>query len=222
MKKNYKMLKTKVKAGSITNLTDARYFAAWEVEWLGFNFEEGAVDYILPQKMKAIKEWVDGVKMVGEFGTHSAAEIAKAVEVLSLDAIQVGLYTRIEDLVALKGNVIIREVVVEKTTTEMALEKQLVILKPYVHIFLLDFDKNKINWSDLKIGRPISISFLKRLCKQYQVLLALDFKAEMLEELLTTLQAFGLHLKGGEEEAVGIKSFDELDEILEKLERVVD
>jgi len=50
------MLKIKVKASQITNLTDARYFAAWEVEWLGFNFDEGSAHYIPPVEMKAIKE----------------------------------------------------------------------------------------------------------------------------------------------------------------------
>ena len=83
------MLKINVKASQITNLTDARYFAAWEVKWLGFNFDSGSEHYILPQNMKAIKEWVEGVKLVGEFSFASADDINSAVELLELNVVQV-------------------------------------------------------------------------------------------------------------------------------------
>ena len=66
------MLKTKIKANSITNLTDARYFAAWEVEWLGFNLNPG--ESIALQQVPAIKDWVDGVKIVGELSQPSPEE----------------------------------------------------------------------------------------------------------------------------------------------------
>ena len=77
------MLKVKVKAGSITNLTDARYFAAREAEWLSFPLGEGA-GMIEPIKVKAIAEWVDGVKIVGEFNFSSPEEIVSLSEGLSL------------------------------------------------------------------------------------------------------------------------------------------
>jgi phosphoribosylanthranilate isomerase len=78
------MLKTQVKASSITNLTDARYFAAWEVKWLGFNLDANAEDYIEPVKMKAMKEWVDGVEVVAEFGMQTASEIKQLATLGSL------------------------------------------------------------------------------------------------------------------------------------------
>ncbi len=68
------MLKTLVKASNITNLTDARYFSALEVEWLGYHLEKGAETYIEPQNIIAIKEWVEGPKTVGEFGLQSKAD----------------------------------------------------------------------------------------------------------------------------------------------------
>ena len=92
------MLKTNVKASSVTNLTDARYFAAWEVAWLGFNFDAGSDRYIQPQLMKAIREWVDGVKAVGEFNMQAPEEIRAAAELLALDAVQVGMFTDLSAL----------------------------------------------------------------------------------------------------------------------------
>ena len=61
------MLKIKVKASQITNLTDARYFAAKEVEWLSFDFTEGSSTYIDPMKARAMFDWVEGPCIVGEF-----------------------------------------------------------------------------------------------------------------------------------------------------------
>ena len=45
-----------LKATAVMNLTDARYFAAKEVDYLGFNLEEGTEGYLDPMYMKAIRE----------------------------------------------------------------------------------------------------------------------------------------------------------------------
>ncbi len=82
------MLRTKVKASSVTNLTDARYFAAWEVYWLGFDLDPHSERHVSPTAFEAIREWVDGVEVTGEFNLQSPEEIREAVEVLRLDAVQ--------------------------------------------------------------------------------------------------------------------------------------
>ena len=96
------MLKIKIKASDITSLTDARYFAAKEVEWLSFNFTEGVVGYIQPMKARAIFEWVEGVKIVGEFNSMTADEINFYTEGWSLQAVQVGHFTPIEEVLKIK------------------------------------------------------------------------------------------------------------------------
>ena len=127
------MLKTRVKASQITNLTDARYFAAWEVEWLGFNFDKGSENYIQPQVMKAIKEWVEGPKLVGEFSFASAEDIRIAKEMLGLDMVQVGMFVEEETLKALNGTCppdrrvpIIKEIVFHNEMTLTDLELSLI------------------------------------------------------------------------------------------------
>jgi len=215
------MLKTKIKASSIANLTDARYFAAWEVKWLGFTLDPGSDDYVPPQTIKAIKEWVDGVEIVGEFAMHNPEDILTAVEMLELDAVQVSPFTAPEDLVALKNQTIIREVVVEKDTTEVELNDQMRLWAPYVRYFLLNFDKNGITWPDLQAEEQLSLDFLSNLCASYDVILSIDLDAENVEQILETLRPYGINLKGGAEEKVGYKSFEQLDEILEQLEVTV-
>ena len=72
------MLKLKIKANDITNLTDARYFAAKEATWLTFNFVEKTPTYIEPMTARAIFEWVEGVEIVGSAGGAGGAAQAPA------------------------------------------------------------------------------------------------------------------------------------------------
>ncbi len=65
------MLTIRVKAGSITHLTDARYFAALGVEWLGINLDalhDPVQDY------KEIVDWVEGPIIVPESAEYSPVD----------------------------------------------------------------------------------------------------------------------------------------------------
>ena len=211
------MLKTKVKASSVTNLTDARYFAAWEIEWLGFNFDTGSEAYIQPQVMQAIKEWVDGVRIVGEFSLQPAGEILQAADLLELEAVQLPMFTDTDTLQELhRAEVPVLLEVILETPGELAtaggrMEEQ----EPFVVAFLLNFDKNGIGWEHLD---EQARQQLRSLCRDYPIILSMDFDAAALEEVLESVQPYGINVRGGAEEKVGFKSFDELDELFEGLE----
>lgn len=211
------MLKTKVKASSVTNLTDARYFAAWGADWLGFNLNTGSEYYIQPNTMKAIKEWVDGVKVVGEFDLQSAGEILAAADMLELEAVQVGTFAGQDTLQALYEQEVpvIKEVVVQAVGEFDAIEAQLQTQQAWVSHFLLDFQKNGITWSDLL---EEGLSALRGLAEAYPVLVAIDVDAEQLNTLLKEIPVHGISVRGGAEEKVGYKSYDELDDLFEAIE----
>ena len=213
-----KMLKTKIKASAINNLTDARYFAAREVEWLGFRFGAGSESSISPLAVRAIIEWVDGVKIVGEFDFAVADDIKEANDLLHFDAVQVGMFTSVSELENLPELSIIKEVVIEATTTEAEIKAHFQAFAHCCTYFLLDFTKAGINWGAVKAGNSLSIVFLQKLFAVFKVILALDFQPNETQHVLETLQPVGLSLTGGEEEKVGLKSFEELDEILDELE----
>lgn len=216
------MLKTQVKASSVTNLTDARYFAAWEVKWLGFNLDANAENYLTPVKMKAIKEWVDGVKVVGEFGLQSAAEIEQTAELLELKIIQVGQFADVELVKSLSKFSIFKEIIIETASSETELLDQIHDFASHCECFILDFAKNGFSWKDLITGEVLSLDLLQNLCEKYPILISIDCLAEELENLLNILNPMGISVKGGEEEQVGMKSFDELDEVFEAIEVLVE
>lgn len=212
------MLRTKVKASEITNLTDARYFAAWEVEWMGFSLDPGSDAYMQPQTVKAIGEWIDGPKVTGEFNLQSAEEIRTAIDLLQLDAIQVGMFTSAETLMDLNASVpVIKELVVEPGTTAGQLREQFEAFEAITQVFLLNFDKNNITWEQLKNGTPLTLDFLKELCEKYPILLSLEFDEEDVDEILETLKPYGFSFTGSEEEKVGFKSFEDIDDLFDAL-----
>ncbi|MEZ5040652.1 MAG: N-(5'-phosphoribosyl)anthranilate isomerase [Saprospiraceae bacterium] len=216
------MLKTKVKANSITNLTDARYFAAWEVEWLGFNLNQGAADYIEPTLLKAIKEWVDGVKFVGEFDLSSADEVNEIIQTLGLDAAQLGMFTPLATFQQLEyATTLFKEIVIEKETTLAAIKTHIEAFAPYVKAFVLNFDKNNISWSDAQSHNHLDVAQLTTLCQAFPIIFSLTMPPSTLIDFLAEVQPFGWSVKGGAEEKVGFKSFDELDDFFEVLEEEV-
>jgi len=206
------MLKTKVKASAITNLTDARYFAAWEVQWLGFNFQEGTADYIDPTTMKAIKEWVDGVEIIGEFGMHTAEYIKSGIELLDLDGVQVNQFLDHSELQQLVDVKVIQEIVIEAGTNAEDIQTLLAMNSQWVNYFLLNFSSNKVELS------AFGDAALADICEEYPVLLSANINKETIDAVLNDIKPYGIEVKGGEEEKVGYKSFDDLDDLFEELE----
>ena len=128
------LLRMLIKASAITNLTDARYFAAQEVHFLGFNLEEGTPGYLDPMYMKAIREWVQGPKITGEFDRTTAAVVREAAAFYGLDTVQV---TRTDDLALLEGlEVILAIPAIAEIGATRAIFQQAAATARY---FLLDF-----------------------------------------------------------------------------------
>jgi len=216
------MLTTIVKASSVSNLTDARYFAAWHVEWLGFDLTASGLERLSLPQVKEIKDWIEGPKIVGELEVLDIEQSQQIINFLQLECIQVGMHTPVEYFNSLTISTIIKEVIIEPTTTYLSLKKHLDTYFDYVDYFLIDFNKNNIDWISLKEGTAsLTWKELKEICSQYEVLLNLDYTNKNTTEIVAAINPLGIIVKGGIEEKVGFKSFDELDEIFEELEEEV-
>jgi len=213
------MLKTLVKAGSIANLTDARYFAAWEVKWLGFCLDPGAPNFVSNEQLSAIREWVDGVEMVGEFGNRPPHEIAQTASALHLDAIQLSHPLPAGGLPDLPDLPIIQELVLSHSIATESLRTQLMAYGPYVTYFLLDFTRHGLTWEEIQEeGSALPVGLLRSFCSDFPIILSFDWSPENIEEILFHLAPVGISLKGGAEEKTGVKSFEQLDKVFELLQ----
>lgn len=215
------MLTTTVKASSISNLTDARYFAAWHVDWLGFDLTADGLAILPLPEVKEIKDWIEGPKIVGELAVLDVEQSQQIIDFLSLKYIQVGMHTPVEYLNSLNVDSIIKEVIIEPSTTYEELKTHLTTYFDYVDSFLINFDKNKLDWSTVESGTTLTIAQLQEVCQQYEVFLSIDFTPTNIKKILAEIEPLGISVKGGMEEKVGLKSYEELDDLFDLIEEEI-
>ncbi len=212
------MLDISIKANSVTNLTDARYFAARGVDWMGFCLEPRHELSITPDTFRQIREWIDGVKIVGEYDLTPVPDIRLQAEELALDAIQVGMFAERDALMGMKNLIAIKEVVLLENMEETDLLEHFLDYSPFCQYFLLDFIKSGISWHDLQNNQPLPLKVFQSLCRHNRVFIHIDMTPATLPGIVNTLKPFGICVSGGEEEKPGYKSYEELDAIFDLFE----
>jgi phosphoribosylanthranilate isomerase len=192
-----------VLARRITNLTDARYFAAKDVAYLAFNMEAGTEGYLDPMHMQAMREWVEGPIITGEFNEGTSLEIInETVRFYNLGAVIVPDSLRHAQIEAPE---IIVKIMLHREQTS-AIEPP---NTENITALLLELNESSISWLDMQdllahTSTPIILQF--------------DAAPSALPDILRYVLPYGISLTGGEEEAVGVKSFDEVEEIFDLLE----
>ncbi|MCC7465630.1 MAG: hypothetical protein IT261_05145 [Saprospiraceae bacterium] len=202
-----------IKASRIAHLTDARYFAAREVNYLGFNLEEGTEGYLDPMYMKAIREWVEGPKIAGEFLQAPIEVVRESAAFFGLDAVQVSAVAHGDRLADLGGVEVILQIGIGQNGLELPAET----LKQYAALSdVLLFEATPgVDIQTLFAADP---EYWRNLFQLKPSLLQADVPAAVWPELLQTYHLAGLGLIGSEEEQTGVKSFDEIEEIFETID----
>jgi len=176
------LLNRKVIAQNITNLTDARYFAAWGVDYISFNTIPDSPFFLTTEKLLEIKEWVEGPQFLLETNALEMEEIADGF-ILS------NIYSSLP--------------IVKESFFRITFEDIQKGLPPGKYISPID---------------SAGINYLKQQASDELLGIDLYFDVSSLNiEEISQLENFGIVIQGGEEEKVGVKSFDDLDEIYELL-----
>jgi phosphoribosylanthranilate isomerase len=196
-----------IKATAVSNLTDARYFAAQNVAFLGFILEENHPDYLQPAQMKAMREWVEGPAIVGEFFDSSFDLVREALDFFQLDAVEVPADPGRSNWHVLDGLQVLARCTANTPEAVENLARQLPIK---IAFFVVDCTA-----ADL-LAAPEAWAAL---CAEFPVLLHTDADAQQLLLLRDQVQPAGFSVRGGDEEQVGVKSFDEIDALFEVLEQ---
>ena len=191
----------KVKINKVNNLTDARYFAAMGVDYLGFCCNTGTEMYCSPSKIKDITSWVQGPTFVLEFDGWQSEEEIKAIIATELgQAVHFGAFATYGDTF---------EIPVFK---DFILENLLEADFSEVDYPVFRSDKNYLDLTDKEL------KVLKEELTAKKAFLDIHFDIDTLPKILDTLPIYGLVIRGGGEEKIGFKSFEELDNIFEILE----
>lgn len=86
-------LKTIVKVGGISNLSDARYCSGMGVDMLGFRVIEGQENYISPKQFQEIRGWVTGPQIVAEIhGLKNESDLTEIITQYRPDYLELGTH----------------------------------------------------------------------------------------------------------------------------------
>ena len=181
------MLKRSVIASEITNLTDARYFAARGVDYLLYDLNQINVNDVM-----AIMEWVEGVKSLVLFDEENIHLIEEAIMQLSPFAIGSSEVICMDKILRYANDSFVFHLFPED-----GLERPKIILSHADNLDQLTF---KISPSSE------ALAF-------YEI----NPSNESLESYLQNSEA-GIILKGSFEVETGVKSYENLDNLLELLE----
>lgn len=201
-------LKTFVKIGGITNLSDARYCSGMYVNLLGFSVEQTSDRYVSPAQFSEITGWLSGLEFVGEFESSKANEVLETLK--NYPAISWAEHQDLDTLIGLKdsGLSLIYKIGLEEVRD---LEYQVGTTLSDAGIILhLTSNHEILTAEDLEV-----INLLSERC---EIILGAGLSSENVLDLLADHTLKGIALTGGTEIKPGLKDFDELADILEKLE----
>jgi phosphoribosylanthranilate isomerase len=189
-------LKTKVKVGNITNLSDARYCAGMGVDWLGFPLES-----VNPKTFAEITSWVTGPQFMIELkpGTVPESLYEYGVELIQVDSDMLSEPQAFKDF----------ELIVTISLANWPKVKdQLKTTKAKVRYVVVN---------DLSGDYEQDMYTLKEIANVADVLLGLESSSYTLDQILD-FPITGLNLTGNVEMKPGLNDYSQLSDILEKLE----
>lgn len=192
-------LKTLVKVGKISNLSDARYCAGMSVDMLGFSVINGRDNYVSPELFKEMRGWFTGPSIVTEiYGIEKHEDLAAIIQTYLPDLIE-GTFSDIKKLHSSFASYIL------STTFEevKAHENELGIYRTQIAYLI--------------IPESTPLEQIEALSKEYKLLLQIDSKNPDDTKLHNT-HLKGIALQGSAEDKPGLKNYDALAAVLEKLE----
>ncbi len=192
-------LKTLVKVGKISNLSDARYCAGMSVDMLGFSVINGRDHYVSPELFKEMRGWFTGPSIVTEvYGIEKHEDLTAIIQTYLPDLIE-GSLSDIKKLHSAFASYIL------STTYE----------EIKAHENELGISRTQIAY--LIIPESTPLEQIEALSREYKLLLQIDSKNPDDNKLHNT-HIKGIALQGSAEDKPGLKNYDALASILEKLE----
>lgn len=191
-------LKTKVKVGNITNLSDARYCSGMGVDLLGFPIGSG-VGKISMETFEEIAEWVAGPEFILEFSdviNHDLLQ--KVTQMESIKHIQLNL----DQLSKPEFKQIDKSVIIAANLNEWKLRH--VSLNNLSIAYLILVDK-ELDWKAIKeINNQIPV--------------IIPHAHLPMDSDPSEFPIAGIALEGSDEDKPGHKNYDHLAQVLESLE----
>lgn len=196
-------LRTFVKVGEVSNLSDARYCAGMGVDIIGFVIDPNDSAYVAPETFSEIVGWVAGVAYCGEFSAETLEDYTDQISKYELQYVQ---SDSIEALNSLSG---FEKILKVNVTDQSSLDTLTSILNSdhdlsYIVIEAEDSMEDSLN------------SLIQNSNPKHKIVRGYALDTDSVETLSEKFH--GIALKGSEEIRPGYKDYDELADILEALD----
>ncbi|MBK7634823.1 MAG: hypothetical protein IPJ13_11455 [Saprospiraceae bacterium] len=192
-----------VKISHVNNLTDARYFAAAGVRFLGFCCNPGASQYCSVSRISEICQWIEGPEFVLEFdGWQSEQEIETILSSVTVQAVHFGAFSTYQSSFGIP------------------------VFKDFIFENIADADFTQVDFPVIRSVKEFSgfldtdLDIINHKMGGKAFYLDIPFEVSDLDRLISTFPNAGLVLRGGAEEKTGFKSFEQIDSIFDALELV--
>jgi len=205
----------KIKASAIDNLTDGRFFAAAGVEWLGFPADYSQDQSLTKVQILEIKEWLYGPRYVIETGQLGEDEINDLCQFTGIYNVQTSRTLDPSELKDVES--IIRELAVHTETDWPELQASVQREKTQSAQFVLKMQEACAHWHYWQDHRT-ELAHLQEIIKAVPVILEMNYDQENVLYLIEKFQPFAISIKGSGEQEVGLKTFDEIADIFDRLD----
>lgn len=189
-------LKTIVKVGNISNLSDARYCSGMGVDMLGIAAIPSHPAYLSPDLFHEIRGWITGPSIVAElYGIEKSESIVEIIEKYAPDYLELDA----KDLNLLPTDINLPLILKVSDSEELN---------------RVSIDKNRIAYIVLE---EASLPIAKSLATDHKVLIELR-SASSLQTTIDNYPIEGFTLIGSPEVRPGFKDYGDLADVLEQLE----
>ena len=196
-------LKYFVHVSSISNLSDARYCSGMMVDSLGYNFDENSNFKISTDTSNEISKWVNGVKFIAEFNNSSTKYINSILDKGFFDAVELNIENTIKGLNFNPKSIIVK--ISDPNKINYDINDFLSSNFPKVETLIID----NLNFKNIKN--------LEHIDKKYMLIINPYNDFETILKFLDKYN-YGLLLKGSSEIRPGLKDYDSISNILEKIQ----
>jgi len=170
---------------NIHHLTDARYFAAMEVDWISLELSNDSISF---SKWHAMRDWISGLKFAAELKEPDESLVAKTI----IDARPDGIISDSLDFVHLTGGV----------DLFILTEKLLPVSSNHLYAQIIPYDPLNFDEGVLTFEAP-ALLYIEA-----------DWTTELISELKDINYSGGFCFRTVSEEIVGVKDYAAMDEMI--------
>lgn len=191
-------MKCKIYVRNITHLTDARYFAAQGVDFMGYTVVQHQDIY----KLSSILEWVEGpIPVIEALTTSIDKDWSLSTRDLGLTHLHLGISCG--EIPSTDYFTVFRDLLDRQILDNMTVYK--------ADYYILKSEDPILSWSSN------TIDTIQKWINNYKVFIDIPELTDHITHILSELNPYGIVLSGSDEEKTGFKDFDYVEELFDFL-----